>query len=79
MSQVSDPFTMVSFDCEAISFPSLSYSWSGPNSAAATATTSTLQFFAVFSSFGNYACTATSNGQSVSSDPAVLTGVYSYS
>ena len=79
MSQLSDPFTMVSFDCEAVSFPSPSYSWSGPNSAAATAATNTLQFFAVFSSFGNYACTATSNGQSVSSDPAVLTGVYSYS
>ena len=65
---------MVSLTCNAIAFPAPSYSWSTPNTDDFN--TSIISFIALYSSFGNYTCMATSNGTVVESQPALLIGNY---
>ena len=72
MSQQVTVGQMVTFTCNAIAFPAPSYSWSTPN--INDFNTSTISFRALYSSFGNYTCVATSNGTIVESQPAILTG-----
>ena len=63
----------VILDCLAVAFPSPSYNWSTP-STSTNLMTSSIMFTALFSSFGNYTCTASSNGVVAISHTAVLTG-----
>ena len=65
------------FQCLAVAFPLPSYSWSTP-SPSTDVVLATNMFIASFSSFGNYTCTASSNGEMVTSDTAVLTGIIKY-
>ena len=74
MSQLVTNGQMVTFTCNAIAFPAPSYNWSTPNPNDFN--TSTISFTASYSDFGNYTCMATSNGITVKSQPALLTGNY---
>ena len=74
MSQQASYGDMVTFTCNAVAFPAPSYSWSTPNPNDFN--TSTINFNVSYSSFGNYTCMATSNGMTVESQPALLTGNY---
>ena len=74
MSQQATSGQMVTFNCNAVAFPASSYSWSTPNSNDFN--TSTITVMASYSDFGNYTCMATSNGITVESQPALLTGNY---
>ena len=75
MSQLASNRQMVTFTCNAVAFPAPSYSWSTPNNTN-DFNTSTVTFVASYSDFGNYTCMATSNGITVDSQPALLTGNY---
>ena len=74
MSQIVSNGQMVTFTCNAVAFPAPSYNWSTPNPN--NFNTSTITFIASYSDFGNYTCMATSNGITVESQPALLTGNY---
>ena len=76
MSQLASDGDMVIFTCNAVAFPapSISYNWSTPNPYDFN--TSTITFMVLYSDFGNYTCMATSNGMTVESQPALLTGNY---
>jgi len=73
MSQNAVSPNEITFNCFAVAFPYPSYSWSTPRSVT-DLMTSRITFMAVFGSFGNYTCTASSNGVDATSDTAVLTG-----
>ncbi|XP_065904155.1 cell adhesion molecule DSCAML1-like isoform X2 [Dysidea avara] len=62
----------VILDCLAVAFPSPSYNWSTP-STSTNLMTSSIMFTVLFSSFGNYTCTSSSNGVVAISHTAVLT------
>ena len=72
MSQIASNGDIVTFTCNAVAFPAPSYSWSTPHPD--NFTTSTVTFMASYSNFGNYTCMVTSNGITVESQPALLTG-----
>ena len=72
MSQSAQVGQTVTFNCVAGAYPSPSYSWSTSN--ANTFVTSNIMISTTYSSFGNYTCTASSNGVVVISYTAVLTG-----
>ena len=74
MSQLASDGDTVTFTCNAIAFPAPSYSWSTPNPNDFN--TNTIIFNVSYSSFGNYTCMATSNGVTIESQPALLTGNY---
>ena len=74
MLQLATNGQMVTFTCNAVAFPAPSYNWSTPNSNDFS--NSTITFMASYSDFGNYTCMATSNGITVESQPALLTGNY---
>ena len=74
MSQLATNGQMVTFTCNAVAFPAPSYSWSTPNPNMFI--TSTITITASYSDFGSYTCMATSNGITVESQPALLTGNY---
>ena len=59
----------MTFTCNAVAFPAPSYSWSLTKD-----NTNIISIIASYSSFGNYTCMATSNGITVESQPAILTG-----
>ena len=73
MSQNAEVPDLITFNCFAVAFPYPTYNWSTPRSST-DLMTSTITFPAVFGSFGNYTCTASSNGVDATSDTAVLTG-----
>ena len=73
MSQIAVNGDLIIFLCLAVAFPLPSYSWSTP-SPSTDVDLATNSFTALFSSFGNYTCTASSNGVMITSDTAVLTG-----
>ena len=72
MSQSAQVGQTVTFNCVAGAYPSPSYSWSTPDTNIFV--TSSIMISTTYSSFGNYTCTASSNGVVVISDTAVLTG-----
>ena len=75
MSQQITDGQIVIFTCNAIAFPAPLYSWSTP-SGSTIFNTSVIGFTASYFDFGNYTCMATSNGITVESQPALLTGNY---
>ena len=75
MSLLREAGEGVDLNCLAVAFPSPSYNWSTP-STSTNVMTSSIMFTAFFNSFGNYTCTASSNGVVAISDTAVLTGNY---
>ena len=72
VSQSAQVGQTVTFNCVAGAYPSPSYSWSTPD--ANTFVTSSIMISTTYSSFGNYTCTASSNGLVTTSDTAILTG-----
>ena len=72
VSQSAQVGQTVTFNCVAGAYPSPSYSWS--TSDANIFVTSNIMISTTYSSFGNYTCTASSNGVVAISDTAVLTG-----
>ena len=75
MSQLTQFGQSITFHCLAVAFPPPSYNWSTP-STSTNLMTSSITFSVSFRSFGNYTCTASSNGVVAISDTAVLTGNY---
>ena len=75
ISQLAGVDQSITFNCLAVAFPSPSYNWSTPNTSS-NLMTSSIMFTASFNSFGNYTCTASSNGVVAISDTAILTGNY---
>ncbi|XP_065904165.1 hemicentin-1-like isoform X3 [Dysidea avara] len=71
VSQSAQVGQTVTFNCVAGAYPSPSYSWSTPDTNIFV--TSSIMISTTYSSFGNYTCTASSNGVVVISDTAVLT------
>ena len=70
MSQEANIGTMVTFTCNAIAFPTPSYSWTTPITNS-NFNTSTINITA--NNFGNFTCMADSNGTIATSQPALLT------
>ena len=73
MSLLRESSQDVILDCRAVAFPPPSYNWSTPSNSI-NFMISSIMFIASYNNFGNYTCTASSNGVMVTSDTAVLTG-----